>query len=576
MATMYPVEFMRREGLQPHEQAGEDGEAIVYEVLKEKLPSDWVVFHGVWRFFMKPEDDGYDRYVNREADFVVLVPDKGMVVIEVKNVNYVHIADGLIYYGQDAVGKKLPHKQAHLAAKNFYLEFRAALGIEMEYCSLAIMLKQQRGAVRNLELDDMYLFGNEINACNLRQKIENLFKYGRRFSRQDIDKIVKYWWTAHRFKTDPRICKSFIEQAAAPLSLLLPALEQNEFGIRVNGCAGSGKTWMACKEIARLGAAGEDKRILLLCFNKLLAKWFSEECQDLKSVLKNKTLTVKTIHSLLAEVLRKCGLQHQQDNYEYSEDEIGSICSLVGDDNAYHYDYVFIDEAQDFKSDWWDVIDAMLEANPGMKLYVFCDSNQTLYDKDGDDVEELGVRVDLKKNLRNSLDIGLFSGTFIADETEPLPFKCNSVEVLEPVQNVAERAATVKNLLNDLQKKHALKPSEIMVLTPWGAENQNNSAAQVNGLQRYNGANNKWSWCSVKQFKGLERDFVILTDVPRTFTTEKGGGFSDSDLYVACTRAKYGLYIIPMTVEAKEDLQVALEESIANMNHPKYRLGDLI
>lgn len=569
MATMYPVEFMRREGLQPHEQAGEDGEAIVYEVLKEKLPSDWVVFHGVWRFFMKPEDDGYDRYVNREADFVVLVPDKGMVVIEVKNVNYVHIADGLIYYGQDAVGKKLPHKQAHLAAKNFYLEFRAALGIEMEYCSLAIMLKQQRGAVRNLELDDMYLFGNEINACNLRQKIENLFKYGRRFSRQDIDKIVKYWWTAHRFKTDPRICKSFIEQAAAPLSLLLPALEYNELGIRVNGCAGCGKTWMACKEIARLGAAG-NKRILLLCFNKLLERWFSQECSDLKNVRENKSLIIKTIHSWLLEAMSKLGLSHQTGNYKYSEEEIERICSLVEEDDTYRYDYVFIDEAQDFESEWWDVIESMQEANPNMRLYVFCDSNQTLYDADGDNVPELGVRIDLKKNLRNSLDIGLFSGTFISAETEPLPFKCNSVEVLDPVNNVVERAESVRKLLNDLKQRHALSPTEIMVLTPWGAENPNNSAKQVKSLSQYKGARNEWSWCSVKQFKGLERDFVILTDVPRTFVSENGGGFSDSDLYVACTRAKYGLYIIPMSVEAKDDLQVALEESIDHMKNPKY------
>lgn len=569
MATMYPAEFMRRQGLKPQEKAGEDGEAIVYDALKNKLPADWVVFHSVWRFFLNPDDDGDDSYANCEADFVVLVPDKGMVVIEVKNVNEVHIKNGEIYYGQAKKGKALPHKQAHLAAKVFRAEFNAALRLDFEFRSLAIMLKQKRSDVPNLELDDMYLFGNEINELNLKQKIENLFKYGRRFSRQDIDKIVKYWWTAHRFKIDPRICKSFIEQAAAPLSLLLPALEYNEFGIRVNGCAGCGKTWLACKEIARLGAAG-NKRILLLCFNKLLERWFSQECSDLKDVRECKTLTIKTIHSWLSEALLKLGLNHQAGNYKYSKEEIERICSLVEEDDAYRYDYVFIDEAQDFESEWWDVIESMQDANPNMRLYVFCDSNQTLYDADGDNVPELGVRIDLKKNLRNSLDIGLFSGTFISAETEPLPFKCNSVEVLNPVNNVAERAEAVRMLLNDLKKKHALSPTEIMVLTPWGAENPNNSAKQVKSLSQYKGARNEWSWCSVKQFKGLERDFVILTDVPRTFVSENGGGFSDSDLYVACTRAKYGLYIIPMTVEAKDDLQVALEESIDHMKNPKY------
>ena len=571
MARMYPPEFVRRANLTPQEQAGEDGEAIVYDVLKNKLPSDWVVFHGVWRFFLKPVDDGYNPYVNCEADFVVLVPDKGMVVIEVKNVNQVHIANGLIYYGSDKNGKELPHKQAHFAAKDFRAEFNAALRVDFEFRSFAILLKQQRGDVPNLELEDMYLFGNELNTCNLRQKIENLFKQHRFFSYREIDKIVKYWWTAHRFKTDPRICKSFIEQAAAPLSLLLPALEHNEFGIRVNGCAGCGKTWMACKEIARLGAAG-NKRILLLCFNKLLESWFSQECPDFKEV-RNTSLSIKTIHSLLSGALSKLGLGHQMGNYKYSEEEIKRICTLVGEDVAYHYDYIFIDEAQDFESEWWDVIDAMQEANPNLRLYVFCDSNQTLYGEDGDNVPELGVRVELKKNLRNSLDIGLFSGTFIPSETEPLPFKCNSVEILEPVNNVEERAKVLHALLTDLKKKHALAPSDIMVLTPWGTENPNNSAKNVNGLSRYRGNRNEWSWCSVKQFKGLERDFVILTDIPQTFVAENGGGFSDSDLYVACTRAKYGLYIIPTSAESKNDLQTALEVSLDNMKDSKYSMN---
>jgi ATP-dependent exoDNAse (exonuclease V) beta subunit len=58
---------------------------------------------------------------------------------------------------------------------------------------------------------------------------------------------------------------------------------------------------------------------------------------------------------------------------------------------------------------------------------------------------------------------------------------------------------------------------------------------------------------TVKAFKGLESPAVILTDV---ITPQEGTAvsFSTADFYVACTRARYRLIIIPV-VEAEAYLR---------------------
>lgn len=45
---------------------------------------------------------------------------------------------------------------------------------------------------------------------------------------------------------------------------------------------------------------------------------------------------------------------------------------------------------------------------------------------------------------------------------------------------------------------------------------------------------------TIKSFKGLEAEGVIITDVT-PFRT----GFSELDAYVACSRARFGLSIVP-------------------------------
>ena len=56
---------------------------------------------------------------------------------------------------------------------------------------------------------------------------------------------------------------------------------------------------------------------------------------------------------------------------------------------------------------------------------------------------------------------------------------------------------------------------------------------------------------TIKSFKGLESDYIILTDVDEP-KDEDRNPLRSNDFYVACTRAKLGLYIIPKTLQGYE------------------------
>lgn len=567
MATMYPAKFVHKPDLTPQMRVGEAGEERVFEILKRRLPDDWVVFHGVWKYFKKEHfHQNEDPYVNREADFVVFIPDKGMLIIEVKNAEARIGEDGRFYYGNSRDGKVAPHKQAHLTAKGLAVDIQGYLNKKIEYRTLVIMLKQEADFLvgNNVEFKDMYLFGSALQTENLRKKICNLFESEDKLSSYDIYKIVRYWWSSYQFNISPSACASIMEQAAAPVNMILPALERNESGIRIDGCAGSGKTWMACREIERLANKDKSKKFLFLCYNRLLCKWI-QQCGEIKQILKAKdsNLEVMTIYSFIFRVLKETGIPHAQNQYTFSEFEKDAILCKIRE--QFKYDYVFIDEAQDFHSPdpkkedddfLWDVVDALWEHD--MKLYIFCDNNQSLYqNKENDKVILPGVQVTLNQNLRNSLDIASFSNIFLGgdDNPEPLPLKCKEVVVKTGSDDEKTRAETVKNVLEDLNKEYKLSSDDVIILTPWGADNVKNSITQyLKNIPEFSESQfRNLSWSTIKSFKGMERNFVILTDVPKTGVL----GFSEADLYVACTRAKYGLYIVPMK-ESEEDLLAAV------------------
>jgi hypothetical protein len=111
-------------------------------------------------------------------------------------------------------------------------------------------------------------------------------------------------------------------------------------------------------------------------------------------------------------------------------------------------------------------------------------------------------------------------------------------------------------------------PSQIAILSPWASGNPASSLGgltNVHGQQVCAGENGLARWrngvCilgeTVKAFKGLEADCLIITDIPAVGCT----GFDQADLYVAASRAKQRLHLVPSDQASEAELRAYCKQT---------------
>lgn len=577
MAQMFPR--MLDEGANPDER-------IVFDELA-KLPDDWMVFHNIWEFY--DEDDVYDPkrrqtkrlYNNFEADFVVLVPGLGMTVIEVKGHHHLRIKDGVWQYiphgdreWRDFERAKLsPLHQAYLAASKLHMDMRRRgvhLPDRMESTCLAVLTNcappentepctQDRfDASTTWEgrnkipagRDDVrkrYIYGLGELRTILQEKIEGAFVYGNdNLMPHHMASIRADLCANYRFRRDRTSYEHELQHAGAAVGAVLEMLQDSTAHMRIDGCAGSGKTVMLCREVHRLyGKAkreGRRLRILVLCYNEwLFENNFRHEFEGMEDMVE-----AATFLTFCKNILIPRNVPTGPYGELLPEGAAFLIRHLQKEEG---YDYVFIDEAQDFTDsqlgvDWWQVI--MQLPKPGVpgvqpqgRITAFCDKNQILYGTK-DCVPSFPIRLTLNRNLRNSRQVAAYSSGLLpeAERPEALSLSGEEIHLLPACDTVEGRRDAVLKCVGDILKGEAampVSPEDIVVLSPYTKEGRSVLPALKGMLPEGVRA------CSIKKFKGLESLYVILADIP----TPGCKGFSTNDFYVACTRAKFGLYIIP-------------------------------
>lgn len=588
-AKMFPPEYIPRkiEDNDPDKrilEVGDEGEKLVYEALRDNLPDDWYVIHDCWRFYMNKK---FKDPVNYESDFIILAPHKGIVVLEVKNSRSLRLQNGVWYIGGKALShhKKSPLNQAYEAVRNLITELEEAFGWRafgdyICYTGMALLLQQEKkdvngtaacdediyGKLGHLEANELYLYGKEGLGGKVKKQIENIFKfkYAKWFDESRIKEVIKYLLPTCVLRRSPKVYAAIIDKASELITGFLSPLYNNDYGIHVTGVAGSGKTWMLCSEAARLCRL--KNKVLILCFNNVLVNHI-RSLSSLEEYVKDEMLTVETVPSFFNKILKKPG------KWEYDKDDINKIAEYI--DGSEEYKHVFVDEAQDVKNLWWKALKRF--AKNKKKLYVFSDSNQTLYQKTNR-IPFFGVKLNLNRNLRNSLDIAEYCNQLLHEKAEPLKLKCDDVQIFETIDGVDSRAKKVDEIVEQLRQK-SVPYGDIVILTPWsddGNKKEDNAVLRLVKtntvkIQDYyadpkkNGKKIRWS--TIKSFKGLESNYVILTDIPKY--DNNSSYFTSDDLYVACTRAKFGLYIIPenSAYEQLNEMLCATKERLKELNY---------
>jgi hypothetical protein len=227
------------------------------------------------------------------------------------------------------------------------------------------------------------------------------------------------------------------------------------------------------------------------------------------------------------------------------------------------FDALIVDEAQDFHADWWLPVQLLLRDPDHGQMYLFHDPDQAAVYGHGDAYPAEGMLAyDLSENCRNTRRITAYCGEVITKVINPFDLSPEGVmpNVADIGYTTSQRSELVRRaIMGFLREKFS--PARLAILSPWRRGSPNSSLAEIDKIDNVpvhgtedaiaEWLNGKSIWGStIKAFKGLEADCVVVTDIPAI----GAAGFSLSDMYVAVSRAKHRIVLIPATNEAKSQL----------------------
>jgi hypothetical protein len=307
----------------------------------------------------------------------------------------------------------------------------------------------------------------------------------------------------------------------------------------ISGCAGSGKTTLALEQARRLGKQGF--RVLLACYNTHIVEFLAR--QSLPA-----SVVIAGFHQLCRDTAELAGLPCERmpseslaDYFRRFPELLLEAASILGP----QYDALIVDEGQDFESDWWLPLQALLVDPDQSLMYVFYDDNQNLYQTADGMPRELGLsEYHLTRNLRNTRSI---HATFI-----PFYHSRQVPEAIGPqgrppevayYANEAELRALLGRTLHQLMAIDQVPAQDIVILTPRSAEHsalaQWPTLGNVRLVPARTAAQGEICYYSIYKFKGLESAVVILVECRSTANQNL-----DALLYVGCSRACHHLIIL--------------------------------
>jgi superfamily I DNA and RNA helicase len=412
------------------------GEKRLFAILQQ-LPDDYIVY--------------YEPIIeNRYPDFIIIAPDRGLMVIEVKgwyaaNLLSADSHEVKIKTRQGPTTERHPIRQAR--------DYMYALMDQLRRIPGGVRLLQASGAHQNRFI---FPFGHFAVLSNItaeqlasapngdfstvfpatkvvtRDQLQDWHdsELAEEALKQKLQAFFDPYWTFDPLREDQI---AVLRAAIHPDTLLTPSLTptptaeetpsavvdlkvldlKQENNVRnigqghriIYGVAGSGKTVLLIAKARLLAGQQPDSKILLLCFNVALAAYLRHCLEQHHNI----TVTHFDGWAKLNGVTRR----PQENNQALGERLLARLEAGDAQHTGY-FDAVMIDEAQDFDPSWFRcALAAMAEPYDG-DLIIVGDGSQGLYGNRKIVWKNLGIQAqgrtisakfDLDKNYRNSREI---------------------------------------------------------------------------------------------------------------------------------------------------------------------------
>lgn len=490
------------------------GEREVYESIS-KLSNDYLVFYS----FRWLQADGIYSRKYGEADFIIIHPNKGVAVIEVKS-GSVYLVDGKWYY-QNGIEMNDPIEQANASL----FKLRDELKNRYQNSTIGFASAVWFPHLHNEAVPSMLPFNysrvnilTRENLDNPEKSISSLLKTTHQPFPIDMERIREILLPSFNLvksiSNSIAVNNEVIHLLTAEQSKLIDYLEEQESAV-IHGAAGTGKTLIAVEKAERI--ASKTNKVLLICYNRYL-----KEELDLR--ITNPYVEVHNINSLASKLLN---------HYDVTEDDLIAFLESTNQEN-FGYQSVIVDEAQDFSEE----LIILLGLHKTQSFYLFYDKHQLIQKQSIPSwLQDADCRLILSKNCRNTISIA---------KTSTSPIKIVTKKHLRAVEGIKPYIVTnndtdilldslYRTILN-LKSKEGIKPEQFIVLTVKTEEKSilNNS----NVLRKLQNLGIKFT--TARKFKGLEADIVLIVDLDQDFFDSNQ---ANNILYVASSRAKNLLYL---------------------------------
>lgn len=540
-------------------------ERDVAHYLVNLLPDDCIVYHSYPWLKTDRNDKGATTLKEGETDFVIIIPSHGMLILEVKGGEIKYdgerrqwnrvVSGGRLKQIQDPFEQA--NRNTHFLEKVIKLKgYSGAESLPFGYGYAVVFPDcEYSGSTPPGATPSIIFSANDLEYLDRRIKTA-LTQWVRcnkpnPLSSEDIKNIQRA--ISPSFSLLPILFRKIEDQEEKLFRLTRDQMMLLDFlAVRkracIKGVAGSGKTMLAQAQAEKFADAG--MKTLLVCYNKTLAKWL----RDNIAIHYSKTITVIHFHGLCSEWCKKANIPFKpplsDENSFWEEDAPDLLIDAIDllDDR---FDAVIVDEGQDFHSDWWIPLEYINSTGDEGSMYVFYDPNQNLYIGQDSTLPALGEPFNLPVNCRNTkLIAGLCSSILDLD----IPTKEDAPSGDEPIilqlENNFEIRKRVESYVHEWINQGKLKANQVAILSPYKLSNSSlSSISKIKGVEVTDDIN-RWKaglgilFSTVKGFKGLEADAILLIDVP---SIDDASLFKRSDYYVACSRAKHMLVVLGLS-----------------------------
>lgn len=374
--------------------------------------------------------------------------------------------------------------------------------------------------------------------------LANHFKSDALFSHNDleslVDAVVGYrgnscfdYSITHALRRFGRTVRQMTTDQCRIIEIL-----QHHKRVAIKGCAGSGKTLVAAEQAIRFAHAG--LRTLLLCHNPILAGY-------LRELTRGSGVEVWSISQWI-DMLTKMNATDPAIWSKYAEptaEALEAAASALGI-RRMSYESIVVDEGQDFRDDWWVLLELALAAGNHSRLHIFYDDNQMLLPFRGNCPIDTAPFV-LSRNVRNGGTVFNLMSVFHPCLPEPEVGLLHKGEVM--LHAVRRKEKAIRKLKWVVAKRLQQVPMRsVTVLIP----DSNQIDSLIESIFRVDGptlplfspkfrpfgqGEDGIAVHGIDSFKGMESDVVVLF-------LESTESIAESHLYVAVSRARLFLDIV--------------------------------